>query len=268
MGSGESREDRMLNFMVANRNDKAKRYKKESIETLLKAQIENSLELGWKRQEIVILSNFEFGFMGVKAYEVGALNDFCFTGSKMFGLGMLPSVINWKGPLWSHDLDAWQNAWFDCPKFSSVGVANYSNNKINGGSLFWKPTSIDIIDETVKRLREDKQEREEPTLNKILREEQYKGRVTKLDNTYNVGCSGFAVRLSRSEKPIKVCHFHPYNRLAWETHCLDRNQINEIAITVRLERLMRKYYPFLAVELQMIEEHREIKRKKYKEFIK
>ena len=42
MGSGESREDRMLNFMVANRNDKAKRYKKESIETLLKAQIENS----------------------------------------------------------------------------------------------------------------------------------------------------------------------------------------------------------------------------------
>jgi len=258
----------MLNFMVANRNDRGKRYKKESIEILLKAQIENSLQLDWKPRDIVILSNFEFKFMGVKAYKVGSLNDFCFTGSKMFGLKMLPSVINWNEPLWSHDLDAWQNARFECPEFTDVGVANYSNSKINGGSLFWKPSAIDIIDEIVNILKSDKQEREEPTLNRILKDKKLKGRVTKLDNTYNVGCSGFVVRMARSETPIKVCHFHPYNRLAWETHCLDRNQVNEIAITVRLERLMRKYYPFLATELQMIEEHREIKRVKYKDFIK
>ena len=83
-----------------------------------------------------------------------------------------------------------------------------------------------------------------------------------------MGCSGFVVRLARSEKPIKVCHFHPYNRLSWETHALDRNQINEIAVTVRLEKLIRKYYPFLATELQMIEKDREFKRNKFKDFIK
>jgi len=260
----------MLNFMVANRNENGKRYRKENIETLLKAQIENSLELGWLPEKIIILSNFDFEFMGVKTYRVDNLNDFCFTGSKMFGLQVLLylSNIKWDEPLWSHDLDAWQNAYFDCPEFTDVGVANYSNRKINGGSLFWKPESRDIIEDVVSELRGNKQEREEPTLNRVLRKKEYQGRVVKVDNTYNVGCSGFVVRLDRSEKPIKVCHFHPYNRLAWETHCLDRNQINEIAVTVRLERLLRKYYPFLATKLQMLEKDKEFKKNKFKDYIK
>ena len=260
----------MLNFMVANRNDKNKRYRKESIETLLMAQVENSLELGWEPEKVWILSNFEWEFMGVEAHRVDKLNDFCFTGSKMFGLERLLYLddLKWDEPLWAHDLDAWQNAYFDEPDFKDVGVANYSNRKMNGGSLFWRPTAGDIIEEVTSTLRSYKHEKEEPTLNKILREKKYKGRITVLDNTYNVGCSGFVVRLGRSEKPIRVCHFHPYNRLAWETHCLDRNQINEVAVTVRLERLLRKYYPFLSTKLVMTEEDKDFKRKKFKEYIR
>jgi len=258
----------MLNFMVANRNDKNKRYRKENIETLLKAQIENSLELGWEPGKVWVLANFDFEFMGVRTMKVDKLNDFCFTGSKMFGLEMLSRVSKWEEPLWAHDLDAWQNAYFGEPEFKDVGVANYSNRKMNGGSLFWRPSAGDIIEEVVNSLRSYRYEKEEPTLNRILREKRYRGRITVLDNTYNVGCSGFVVRLGRSEKPIKVCHFHPYNRLAWETHCLDRNQINEVAVTVRLERLLRKYYPFLADRLVMSNEDKEFKKKKFKEYIR
>ena len=71
-----------------------------------------------------------------------------------------------------------------------------------------------------------------------------------VNNTFNVGCSGFVKRYNRSIKPIHVCHFHPYNRIAWETHTLDRNGIGEIPVSIRLERLIRKYYPNLPIKLK------------------
>jgi len=161
-----------------------------------------------------------------------------------------------------HDLDCWQNVKFDCPKFKDVGIARYSNKKYNGGVVFWKDSSIDIIDEIVNRIVKNKEEKEEPTLNKVLKSDKFKDRVTIVDNGMNVGCSGWVERFRRSEKPIKICHFHPYNRLAWETHVLDRNQIGERSVGERLEKLLRKYYN-LATELNMTEEEKKIKLEKY-----
>lgn len=169
--------------------------------------------------------------------------------------------------VWSHDLDAWQNAPFEEPEIKDIGIARYSNDKFNGGSVFWKiPSSADIIQKVTQVIIDDKAAKEEPTLNKILKNE-FKERITVIDNTFNVGCSGYVVRLSRSKKPLKVCHFHPYNRIAWETHALDRNQINEIGVTIRLERLLRKYYPELATQLNMTEDDKKLKQEKFKDYI-
>jgi len=74
----------------------------------------------------------------------------------------------------------------------------------------------------------------EPTLNRVLTSKQYRDRVTVLNNTFNVGCSGFAKRWERSLKPIRVSHFHRYNRTAWETHALDRNGLDEKGLAVEL----------------------------------
>ena len=258
----------MKNFMVANLRGKG-RYTESSITTLLKAQIENSLEVGWLNKDIVLLTNFPFEFMGVKA-RVLDLNKFCWTGSKMFGLQYyFENNDVGDDVIWSHDLDAWQNAWFDCPEFKDVGGSEYSRPKFNGGSIFWKKQSKDIMDEVINRLKKDKLKKEEPTLNEVFKSEEYKNRVTILNNTYNVGCSGYVERYERSIKPIKVCHFHPYNRIAWETHCLDRNGLEERGITIRLEKLLRKYYSGLATELseqgaQRAQEKKEA-RQKHKE---
>ena len=70
-------------------------------------------------------------------------------------------------------------------------------------------------------------------------------------------------RYQRSIKPIRVCHFHPYNRIAWETHALDRNGIGEKGISDRLEQIIRKYYPDIATELS--EEGRQRRSEKIKE---
>jgi hypothetical protein len=236
----------MKNFMIANLTKK--RYSKDNIKILLKAQIDNSLELGWKKEDIILLANFNFEYMEVKSIKKD-LNSFCFTGSKMFGIKYLFDNNLTDEPVWCHDIDAWQNIPFSCPDFKEVGVACYSTSKFNGGSLFWRKSSIDIIDKIIEDITSDKLNKEEPTLNRILKSEEYKKRVTILNNTFNVGCSGYVKRWKRSIQPIHVCHFHPYNFIAWETHALDRNGLDTKGITDRLEKLLRKYYPQLATEL-------------------
>jgi len=240
----------MKNLMVANSQRRNKRYSADSMTVLINAQIENSLNLHWKSRDVLVLGNFKYRYMDVKVKTIN-LNTHCFTGSKMWGVKWVKD--NWyegkKVTIWAHDLDAWQNVEFKEPKFAHVGIAQYSNTKYNGGSIFWRlPEANDLIDLICSELDKG-QEREEPTLNRILRLKEYKKRVTVLNNTFNVGCSGFVKRYQRSEKPIHVCHFHPYNRLAWETHALDRNKLGEISITPRLEALIRKYYPNLATEV-------------------
>jgi len=235
----------MKNFLTANLTKG--RYEKDSITLLLKAQIENSLSLGWEPEDIILLTNFKFDFMGVKSLKTN-LNNICFTGSKMFGMKYLfNKQIN--DVIWAHDLDAWQNVPFCCPEFKDVGIACYSNTKYNGGSIFWRQTAQDIVYKIVSEIETNNENKEEPTLNRVLKSKKYKKRVTNINNTFNVGCSGYVKRWDRSIKPIRVCHFHPYNRIAWETHALDRNGLDVKGISDRLEKLLRKYYPFLANEL-------------------
>lgn len=234
----------LKNLIVVNWVKSNPRYNFQILETLLKLQIENSLELGWNPEDLIVLANFDYEFMGVKT-KVIPLNDFCFTGSKMFGIKWLFENTN-IDEVWAHDLDCIQNVQFNCPEFKDVGASCYSQPKINGGSIFWRRTAKDIVDRVVKDIQDNKLEREEPILNKILKE--YKDRLTIVNYTYNVGCSGFMTRYLWADKPIKVVHFHPTNRIAWETHVLDRSGLG-ITISPRLEKLIRKYYPNLSCEL-------------------
>jgi len=234
----------MKNVMIANLK-KNKKYNKDILCTLIKAQIENSLQFNWNIEDIILLTNFEFGFMGIHAIPI-KLNDFCLTGSKVFGIKWIMENTEFEGPFWVHDLDAWQNAVFDCPDFLDVGFCTYSRPKINGGSQFWRRSGKDILDKIILILSSDKKEREEPTIDKICKNNK---RVTILNSTYNVGCSGYQKRWDKADKPVKICHFHPNNRIAWQTHCLDRNALNFKGISDELENLIRKYYPDLQTEL-------------------
>ena len=237
----------MQNVMVANlRNKNKKKYDSDRLITLIKAQIENSLQFGWTPENIIMLTNFEFSYMGVRAIPI-KLNNFCFTGSKVFGVKWLMDNTEFEGPFWCHDLDAWQNAPITCPDFKDAGFAQYSRPKINGGVQFWRHSGHDILDKIVDTLIKNSAAREEPTLDKFCLNNK---RVTMLNSKYNVGCSGFIPRYERSdEHPVKVCHFHPDNRIAWQTHALDRNAYGIVSVTPELEAVVRKYYPNLQTEL-------------------
>ena len=123
----------MKNVIVGNHNPKNPRYPRTELDTLLRAQIENAMECCWQPDDILLFTNFEFAFNGVTARPIN-LNDFCFTGSKMFALQHL--LQHWEFGeeiIWMHDLDCWQTEWFDCPVLRDVGICEYSQPKLNGG---------------------------------------------------------------------------------------------------------------------------------------
>lgn len=237
----------MKNVMVANLHKHSKG-NLDAMETNLKAQIRNSLDLNWKVEDICLVANFDFEYEGVKSMLVD-LNQFCLTGSKMFGLRWLMQQDINDDIFWAHDLDCWQGVEFECPVFKSVGIAQYSTPRYNGGSVFWRRDAIDIVNVVINTILETKSEKEEPVLNKVLKSKEYESRVTVLNSTYNIGCSGFVKRFERAIKPICVHHFHPTNRIAWETHALDRNELGSKSISDRLETLIRSFYPNLATEV-------------------
>lgn len=227
----------MKNLIVANApNDGVQ--KKLQVE--VSAQLENTLNLGWKVEDIILVTNFDFEFMGIRAQNK-QLHKGCWTGSKMFAVQQaFRDGVN--DVIWAHDLDCWQTAFFECPEFKDVGISTYSNSKFNGGSVFWRPSAVDIIDKVVNIIVNDSLRKEEPTINGTLKSKEYKDRVTVLNNTFNVGCSGYRERYNRSDKPVKVCHFHPCNRCAWDTHVRDRNRMGVSAVSDKLMNLMLKYF--------------------------
>ena len=255
-------------LLVANMQEGSKRYGKDKVLTMLKAQIDNSLELLWSPRDIIVLSNFDFEFKGVKSH-TDTLNDFCLTGSKMWGILWVFEKLGIDETVWAHDLDLWQNVYFDesylkygDTHFSKkdpnildwdkydVGVSTYSKFKFNGGGIFWKPSAKDIIETIIDLLTENNAHREEPTIDKVFKSEEYKSRIAVLSSGFNVGCSGFVPRYMRGIKPPIAVHLHPTNRIAWETHVLDRNGQDFRSVTPRLEQLLRRYYPNLATQMR------------------
>lgn len=210
------------------------------IETYMKAQIENSLEVGWSPKDIIVLTNFDFEFMGIKARRISFIYPSLLC-SKIFAVNDLFKNGYVDEELWVHDLDAWQNSWFDCPQFRDVGICKYLKSTLNGGSVFYKAGAKDIVAILSLLLRKIKGS-EEPIMSRVLEMAAYKHRVTILNPTYNLGCNGFTERYIRSDQPIRVCHFHPDRRSNVEIHLLGRNQLNVKTVNERLERLIRRYF--------------------------
>lgn len=232
-----------------------KKYPFGKIETELRAQIHNSLDIGWSPDDILLVTNFAYEFMNVRSHVI-EMNTTCLTGSKTFVAQQLYATGVLKEDAWFHDLDLWQVTEFQVPEFKEVGISTYSRPKYNGGSLFYKVGALDIITTIWNTIIKNAERKEEPTINKVLKSDEYKDRVTVLNNRFNVGCSGFAERFNRSEKPVIGCHFHPTNRIAWDTHCRDRNRLGAVPVTERLYKLFIEHFGYIIKDFKYDESER------------
>lgn len=225
------------NVIVANYPDKPNK-KSDDLDRLVRCQIENSSRVGWSQNSTILITNRATHPKNCTVIKCN-LNKVCPTGSKVFGLEYLFDNTDLDGVFWLHDLDAWQNYWFEPPEFKDVGFCHYSRPRINGGSQFWKRSGTDILKKITSEILVNNQAKEEPTIQKFCARND---RVSILNSTFNVGCSGFVERYERAERPIKVSHLHPNNRIAWQTHRLDRNGTGYVTISEGLEGILRKEY--------------------------
>ena len=197
---------------------------------LVKVQIDNSLALGWKKEDIILATNFPYEYNGVKSIEVND-NNYCTfsdaTPSKinaiceMFDRGMIEDDL-----YWFHDFDAYQldELNIDIPKnilaLTRYGVCDPTkglNGRWSTGSLFFGKDTKDVfgwIREAVYKY----QANEEVALLALTRHNKHGilDRVKELNITYNFATrrrniiAGYEI----ADKPIKVIHFHPYDKRA------------------------------------------------------
>lgn len=166
----------MQNVFLWVKNDQKGGYKfrhsgnNEIIDGYLKLQVENSLRLGWDKEDIVVITNFSFEYMGIKSHVV---NDICRWSSfanKMVVIEKMISdgIIN--DNFWLHDCDAYQLVPFDFPKdCGDVGFTRHApgRNKPQGGSAFYRKSAFDIVcavSEMIKLFKVQKEESFYPIL--------------------------------------------------------------------------------------------------------
>src|SRR4051812_8081694 len=88
--------------------------KKFDVETaaLVKIQIDNSLDLGWKREDILPVTDFEYQYNGVKALVIpsGIYYDFDLSAGKIPVIAYLlnQKILASNELYWCHDFDAFE----------------------------------------------------------------------------------------------------------------------------------------------------------------
>ena len=128
----------------------------KNADTLAKMQIENMLELGWKKEDIIFITNFPYEYMGVKSFEVDDSYFFapdpaslkCFAISKLFENNLI-----FKDDLyWMHDMDHFQQLPFTEKEITDLmgdcdfALCDYGRRyKFNCGSIFFRKSAGDIF---------------------------------------------------------------------------------------------------------------------------
>ncbi|QQG47700.1 MAG: hypothetical protein HY044_01260 [Candidatus Woesebacteria bacterium] len=204
----------------------------------VKIQIDNSLDLGWKRQDLLLVTNFAYEYNGVKSFVIGDENfcPFCPAASKInVIINLLERKLIEKGTIyWFHDLDAYQlinfaesELEFDKVDILLPDFGRYP--KWSTGSFFFKDSSEDIFN-SIKNIMYKYQIDEEKAFCVLTRvsycchspQKWFKSypspkiplakniyeRIKKANITYNFHSFNVGSNYVAALKPIRVAHFH------------------------------------------------------------
>src|SRR3989344_3215543 len=191
---------------------------------LAKIQIDNSYDLGWKKQDILFVTDFEYEYNGVKSFviENGIYYDFDLPASKLPVMIYLlnQGVIEPEELYWCHDFDAYQNYPVNETDLglenSDLGLTHYFYKpEWQFGSLFFRSSSKDILKLLYSTIRKKphSSRNNEKTLTKLIRINAIDSkRYKKLNVTYNIMKKYIQTIYNEAEKPLKVLHFLPSNK--------------------------------------------------------
>lgn len=219
-------------------------------EKLVKIVIDNSLELGWEKEDIMLVTNFPYEYE-VKAIEVsddcicpfymysGKINAFI----ELYDRGLITETT------WYHDFDAFQLESFEEPDLEGVelGLTDYGYRpNWNGGSSFLKPGAKDIFiamkksmyahpDKTLVNHVEAYKVYSDEVAIKHLTDTNFNdinSRIKRMDISYNFNLNPATIEKFKDIEP-KVLHFHQ--------HRLKRNKFGQKLVNKRLNYLFKKH---------------------------
>ncbi len=234
----------------------------EESKVMVKIQIDNSLDLGWKREDIMLFTNFPYEYNGVKSLVVSD-DNFCFSDPLSTKTSTIPSLIKQtlikKGEIyWAHDLDAFQNEIITESELelgtAEMGITDKGRVPVwNLGSIFFKSTA-----DTVVKLKTDEEnalwllcgndvpdqagtivlngytQKDIPGLKNINQ------RIKKINISYNFRTWNIRSTIKMAVKPIRAVHF-PLMKDQVDFFMYGKNKINTVLMSERLIKIFHKH---------------------------
>lgn len=189
--------------------------------TLAKLQIDNSLELGWRKEDLLLVTDFEWEYRGVKALVIKEQVYYDFD----LAAGKIPAVVYLlnngliePGEIyWCHDLDAYENSRIDEKALGladfDLGLTHYTYKpEWQCGSFFFKYSAKDILSLLDKTTRERPHlsRNNEKTLTWLIKHNLIESkRYKRLNVTYNMMSKYLQTIYPLADKPLNVLHFLP-----------------------------------------------------------
>jgi len=186
-------------------------------DVLAKVQIDNAISLGQK-DNIVLITNFDYEYNGVKSIVVGDEN-YCAARPRSIKTSIIPylikqNIIEKDKIYWNHDLDAYQLENIEDSELGldgfDAGFTTYGwKDRWCLGSDFIKSGAKDIFEwlrDSIFSNLED-----ETALGNITKRNTHNinTRIKKMNITYQIGMRNIKYNYEIADKPIKVLHFHP-----------------------------------------------------------
>lgn len=186
-------------------------------EDLTMIQIDNSLDLGWKVEDILLVTNFDYNYKGVKSIIVDDYTAFDQNRStKIPAINQLfrDGVIKDHELYWFHDHDAFELEPIKIDLQTDAGFTNHGwSTKWNAGSFFFKNSAQNIFI-WIYEYMNLRNTNEQDALTFIWQENinGINKRYTLMNITYNIGIYYIDQNLKQAELPVKVAHFHPHKK--------------------------------------------------------
>ena len=128
------------------------------MESLVKRQIDNSFNLGWKKEDIVLVTNFPYEYGGTKAIVV---NDKINNADIIVYL-LVNGIVKEAEIWWYHDLDVLQLKPMDSSQIdfgdTVAGFTDNGTDKLDTGNIFFRTDSEKLFEwmrNRAHRLRSD-----------------------------------------------------------------------------------------------------------------
>ena len=192
---------------------------------LAKIQIDNHLDLGWKRKDILLVTDFDYEYKGIKSLVIGDGFYYKFDKSS----NKIPVIIELfdKGYLsekelyWYHDFDVYQLEAIDENELDltnfDLGLTSYGYKpQWNLGCIFFKKSASDIFklihNDILNKRKSDNRCDEKALKRLIVSRAISKKRYKDLNVTYNLTKRCIQTNYRNAKKPLKVIHFHLWDK--------------------------------------------------------